>query len=295
MILMNDQLTTFIAVAESKSFNKAASQLFISAPGVIKQINALEKNIHVSLFNRTHSGVTLTPAGESFYQDAKKLVAAYTQSINHAQNLAEEKQVVKIGVGPLATGVGTNNLWLEISQKYPNINFQFIPCSCALGSFNEFLAGINSEFDLVSSVYDVNLLRAYSLTATELDLTPLKISVPIQNPLSNKKRLSLDDLKWQTIALSPRGEFSCFDRVRDLLEKEPTITIKNINGFDIPVLNSCVENNWLLCSAEDWQTAHPMLKAQNVDWDFTAPFGLVYGETHRQVVDQIVDFVNSNH
>lgn len=43
MVLINDQLTTFIAVAESKSFNKAASQLFISAPGVIKQINALEK------------------------------------------------------------------------------------------------------------------------------------------------------------------------------------------------------------------------------------------------------------
>lgn len=38
-----------------------------------------------------------------------------------------------------------------------------------------------------------------------------------------------------------------------------------------------------------------MLKTQNVDWDFTAPFGLVYGETHRQVVNQIVDFVNSNH
>lgn len=86
---MNDQLTTFISVAESKSFNKAANQLFISAPAVIKQINALEKNIHVTLFNRTHSGVSLTPAGESFYQDAKKLVAAYTKSINHAQDLAE--------------------------------------------------------------------------------------------------------------------------------------------------------------------------------------------------------------
>lgn len=48
---MNDQLTTFISVAKNKSFNKAANQLFISAPAVIKQINALEKNIHVTLFN----------------------------------------------------------------------------------------------------------------------------------------------------------------------------------------------------------------------------------------------------
>ncbi|MCR5525722.1 MAG: LysR family transcriptional regulator [Lactobacillus sp.] len=292
---MNDQLTTFISVAENKSFNKAANQLFISAPAVIKQINALEKKIHVTLFNRTHSGVSLTPAGESFYQDAKKLVAAYTKSINHAQDLAEEKQSVKIGVGPLATGTGVNNLWLKISQKYPNITFQFIPCSCALGSFNEFLAGINKEFDLVSSVYDTNLLQMFGLKATELDITPLKISVPVQNPLSNKEDLTLNDLKGQTIALSPRGEFNCFDQVRDMLEKDPTITIKDINGFDMPILNSCVENNWLLCSAEDWQTAHPMLKAKTVDWDFTASFGLVYGEKHSQVVDQIVDFVNNDY
>lgn len=292
---MNDQLTTFISVAENKSFNKAANQLFISAPAVIKQINALEKKIHVTLFNRTHSGVSLTPAGESFYQDAKKLVAAYTKSINHAQDLAEEKQSVKIGVGPLATGTGVNNLWLKISQKYPNITFQFIPCSCALGSFNEFLAGINKEFDLVSSVYDANLLQMFGLKATELDITPLKISVPVQNPLSNKEDLTLNDLKGQTIALSPRGEFNCFDQVRDMLEKDPTITIKDINGFDMPILNSCVENNWLLCSAEDWQTAHPMLKAKTVDWDFTASFGLVYGEKHSQVVDQIVDFVNNDY
>ena len=292
---MNDQLTTFISVAENKSFNKAANQLFISAPAVIKQINALEKNIHVTLFNRTHSGVSLTPAGESFYQDAKKLVAAYTKSINHAQDLAEEKQSVKIGVGPLATGVGTNNLWLEISQKYSNITFQFIPCSCALGSFNEFLAGSNKEFDLVSSVYDTNLLQVYNLEATELDITPLKISVPVQNPLSNNECLTLNDLKGQTIALTPRGEFNCFDQVRDALEKESAIKIQDIDGFDMPVLNSCVENNWLLCSAEDWQTAHPMLKAKAVDWDYTAPFGLVYGKKHHQVVDQIIDFVNNDY
>lgn len=290
---MNDQLTTFIAVAEKQSFNQAANQLFISAPAVIKQINALENNIHVTLFNRTHSGVSLTPAGESFYQDAKKLQAAYAQSINHAQNLDQEKQTVKIGVGPLATGNSTNNLWLEMSHKYHDMTFQFIPCSCALGSFNEFLAGINKEFDLVSSVYDTNLLQAYSLEATELDITPLKISVPTKNPLSNKKQLALTDLKGQTLALSPRGEFNCFDQVRDLLEKDPTIKIQNINGFDMPILNSCVENNWLLCSAEDWQTAHPMLKAKSVDWDFAAPFGLVYGKQHRQVVNEIINFVKS--
>ena len=81
---MDDQLKIFVAVANNHSFNKAANQLFISAPAVIKQINALENSIKVQLFNRTHNGVFLTKAGESFYQDATKLIAAYDQSINRA-------------------------------------------------------------------------------------------------------------------------------------------------------------------------------------------------------------------
>ncbi|MCH4004915.1 LysR family transcriptional regulator [Lactobacillus crispatus] len=288
---MDDQLKTFIIVAENHSFNKAANQLFISAPAVIKQINALERNIKVSLFNRTHNGVTLTKAGKSFYQDAKKIIAAYDQSVSRAQDLSEEIQTVKIGAGPLATGVGTNNLWLEISKKMPNITFQFIPCSCALGNFNEFLAGINQNFDLVSSVYDANLLDKFNLDATALDVTPLKLSVPIQNSLSQKETLNLDDLDGQTIALTVKGEFSCFDQVRELLKNKSNIKIHDISGIDISALNDCVKNNWILCSADDWQAAHPMLKAKNVNWNCSAPFGLVYGKKHPTVIDKILNYL----
>lgn len=288
---MDDQLKTFIAVADNKSFNKAANQLFISAPAVIKQINSLENTIKVKLFKRTHSGVSLTKAGQSFYQDATKLVAAYKQSINRAQDVSERKLSLKIGAGPLATGAGTKNLWLEIGKKKPNLSFQFIPCSCSLGNFNEFLAGINKNFDLVSSVYDQNLLKEYHLSATQLDLTPLRISVPIQNPLAQKKKLTIEDLSGQTVALPPKGKFQSFDKARKILSHNPKIKIQNINGFDMPILNSCVKNNYLLCSAEDWQTAHPMLIAKSVDWNCSVPFGLVYGKKHNQAVSEVIKYL----
>jgi DNA-binding transcriptional LysR family regulator len=291
---MNDQLTTFVAVADSHSFNQAANQLFISAPAVVKQINALENTIHVKLFKRTHAGVSLTPAGKSFYQDATKLLAAYQQSINRAQDLSVKQQILKIGTGPLATGNGTANLWLEIGKKLPNLVFQFIPCSCSLGSFNEFLAGINREFDLVSSVYDVNLLKRYNLSATKLDLTPLKISVPRQNPLAKKTSLTIEALGNQTVALPAKGEFSCFDQVRELLYQNKKIKLHDITGFDLNVLNNCVNNNWLLCSAEDWQTAHPLLTAKTVDWNCAAPFGLVYGKKHSQAVTEVLQYLAKN-
>ena len=42
---MNTRFKTFIKVADSGSFNKAAESLYISAPAVIKQINSLEKSV----------------------------------------------------------------------------------------------------------------------------------------------------------------------------------------------------------------------------------------------------------
>lgn len=57
--MYNHQLDTFIVVADSGSFNKAAEALFISPPAVIKQINLLEDSLGVRLFTRTHSGISL--------------------------------------------------------------------------------------------------------------------------------------------------------------------------------------------------------------------------------------------
>ena len=68
--LYNPQLDTFLCVAESGSFNKAAEKLYISPPAVIKQINSLEASLGMKLFDRTHRGLVVTEAGQSIYNDA---------------------------------------------------------------------------------------------------------------------------------------------------------------------------------------------------------------------------------
>ncbi|MDE6373530.1 MAG: LysR family transcriptional regulator, partial [Clostridia bacterium] len=69
--MYNPQLTTFISVADNGSFTKAADELFITPPAVMKQINALEERLGITLFARTNHGLQLTEAGKSFLQDAK--------------------------------------------------------------------------------------------------------------------------------------------------------------------------------------------------------------------------------
>ena len=64
----NPQLETFLRVADAGSFNRAAEESFITPAAVIKQINLLEENLGVKLFDRSHRGLTLTKAGRSIQE-----------------------------------------------------------------------------------------------------------------------------------------------------------------------------------------------------------------------------------
>ena len=52
-MLFNSQLETFVVVADEGSFSKAAEKLFISTTAVIKQINTLEEDTNIQLFQRS--------------------------------------------------------------------------------------------------------------------------------------------------------------------------------------------------------------------------------------------------
>ncbi len=73
-MLYNAHLDTFITVVEAGSFRQAAEQMNISPSAVLKQIGLLEKDLGVTVFNRSRKGVSLTKAGESIYKDAKFIV-----------------------------------------------------------------------------------------------------------------------------------------------------------------------------------------------------------------------------
>ena len=72
--MLNSYIKTFIEVVNSGSFSSASSKLFVSKVSVMNQINSLEKNIGVNLFQRTPRGVRLTNAGKAFYKSAKKFL-----------------------------------------------------------------------------------------------------------------------------------------------------------------------------------------------------------------------------
>ena len=65
-MLEDFRLKVFTAVAELRSFTKAASALSVSQPAVSQHVSELEKHVGVKLFERLHGETVLTDAGRAF-------------------------------------------------------------------------------------------------------------------------------------------------------------------------------------------------------------------------------------
>lgn len=68
-------LRYFIAVLEAGSLSRAAGTLFVAQPALTAQIRKLEDELGAQLFERSHAGMTPTPAGLQLYQDARRLLS----------------------------------------------------------------------------------------------------------------------------------------------------------------------------------------------------------------------------
>jgi DNA-binding transcriptional LysR family regulator len=69
------QLRYFLTVAEERRFSAAARRLHLSAPSLSQQIRALERDLRVTLFDRTSRGAELTPAGHVLAERARVILA----------------------------------------------------------------------------------------------------------------------------------------------------------------------------------------------------------------------------
>lgn len=67
-------LRYFVAVAEELHFRRAAARLHVAQPAVSEQVRNLEEELGVQLLERTHQRVSLTPAGDAFLVEARRVL-----------------------------------------------------------------------------------------------------------------------------------------------------------------------------------------------------------------------------
>lgn len=191
-----NQIKYFVTAAETRSFTKTAAHYHISQTAVTQQIQTLEEDLGVELFDRTNRPISLTPAGKIFLVDAKAIL----ERINHSMNRVQEASVGFVGtlrIGYIKGYERSNlsNTLRAFHEQYPNV---LITCyRCDTDTLASGLA--NGEYDVIFT-WDSTELSKDAYTETHMiERSPIMVALYNSHPFARRTYLRRSELKNENI------------------------------------------------------------------------------------------------
>ncbi|MEU6547825.1 LysR family transcriptional regulator [Streptomyces sp. NPDC046859] len=217
------QLEYFVAVADERSFTRAAERVHISQSGVSAQIRQLERELGAELFDRSTRTVTLTVAGKAALEHARAALAAagaVGQAVGEVTGLIRGRLTVGMVIGctlpPLFDALAA------FHQAHPGVELSLLE-----DSSDRLTEGVRN------GTLDAALIGAAAGTPEGLDALTvvserLVAAVPPGHPLALRRRVVLSDLMDHPIVCMPPGTGlrAVFDQACAALGLRPTIALQ---------------------------------------------------------------------
>ncbi|UWU73645.1 LysR family transcriptional regulator [Bradyrhizobium huanghuaihaiense] len=150
-VLDPDLLKAFAAVAEHRSFTRAATALNRTQSAVSVQIRRLEEWLGAKLFQRTRAGVVLTPAGDELRVYAKRLLDLNAEAVD-ALRARKREAVVRLGVMDDYGTVVIPPLLAQFAKSHPEIRVEI-----ETGLTATMPARLGEAYDLVIAMHPEGL------------------------------------------------------------------------------------------------------------------------------------------
>ncbi|EAD5568226.1 LysR family transcriptional regulator [Listeria monocytogenes] len=112
-----ENMKAFNKVAELKSISAAANELHHLQSNMSNKIKNIEKQFQTQLFFRHSNGVELTKEGEKIYQQFKKMILLWEETIDIINN---EEETISIGITHSSLPMEFNTIIKEFYQQFPN-------------------------------------------------------------------------------------------------------------------------------------------------------------------------------
>lgn len=191
-----EQLSYFIAIVENDTFFDAACEMNISQSSLSKQIMKLEKELDLTLFDRTTRSATLTQAGEFFYNESKQLIEHYKLTLENIENFKSlHENKLHIAVLPIQAQYNLNALFNSFRKENRDIELQITEVED-----DRLIEGISkNEYDLIiarETMFDKSQFKTYPLAKDELI-----VAISSEHKLSQRDKLTLDDIKNENFIL----------------------------------------------------------------------------------------------
>jgi LysR family transcriptional regulator, benzoate and cis,cis-muconate-responsive activator of ben and cat genes len=209
------QLEYFLGVASELHFSKASEKLFIAQPALSRQIQQLEQNLGVILFERDKRNVKLTPAGEYLNQEALRLLSQL-KNIRHRTQLIHlgEEGDIRIGHPGSAIYSVIPPLLSNLKLLYPNIkaNLSEILDNYVLIALKKYEIDVGFIRELHPDKY---------LNSKVLYKETFALVLPENHPINEDNFKSLAQVKHENFILPPHNSSSTYhDMLFRICERE---------------------------------------------------------------------------
>lgn len=227
----NKQLQYAIELSKVLNFSLAAAKLGISQPALSKQISSLEKELGIKLFNRCENPITLSAAGEHFFQEAKQLLFREEQLYRSMEDYKSGKRGnLTIGISPFRSLYLLPDLCKKVKEKYPDV--KIILQEDSSDQLRKKSAEGKYDFAIVNLPVDESLLDVIPIEPDKLVLAVPKKLLPL---IDTPKKESLDLISFKDcknlpfIVVGKNQEMRLlFDKICITSDIKPKITMEVI-------------------------------------------------------------------
>ena len=190
------RMQQLMAVAQERSFTRAAAVLGMTQPALSRAIASLEAEAGLTLFERFPTGVALTAAGEELNQEARRILGSVAL-VEHNVRLRSGGDIgrVSFALGPLAASFMLKRILADTLAVTPRLTI-----SATIRETSAIVEGV------LEGIFDFGICSANTLRCgTGIETIPL-VNLPMGIFVrSGHPLLALDrDLEWDDLLLYPR-------------------------------------------------------------------------------------------
>ena len=203
------QLRYMVALAEERSFTRAATREHVAQPALSQQIQRLEREVGLALVERTTRRVTITDAGELLVARARRILAELASAHDELQSL-RGFQTGRVTVGAMHTmgPVDVSEALASYHERHP-----FVELTVREHSSEE-LADLLRVDELDLAFLSVTeRIESHGLALHQLVSESLVATISVEHPLAGRERIRMAELAHEQFISYREGA-----RLRELLE-----------------------------------------------------------------------------
>lgn len=267
------RLDAIVSAANHGSFTRAASELNISTPALVKQVSGFEAEYGIVVFERSHTGVELTPQGRMLVEDAQSIMRQSRDSLRRVRGL-DTGETIRLGVSLMCPGRNTLEMWPKVHELVPDLRLEIVPVGDLYDERESVMTRLGDEVDVMQTSYSTARWGA-SCALFPLFSSTFMIDVPRTSDLAALSQVRFSDLEGRRVRFLRHGN-DAMDELRGIMLDRGGIEVIDSDKFDFALFNDAEEKGDGVVTSGAWSGIHPAFVGVPLAEGYKAPCFLAY-------------------